>query len=98
MNNDHSLNIVRGVLSRKYFEDDSSLKVLIDAVKERQIMEHLDRLVNLLKYSNDNSYNAIFEKLNIDDNTKCKRCPLLLSLELPLTPPVMLTFLYEIFK
>ena len=59
-------------------------------------MEYYDRLSNILKWSNNKSYNARCEKLNINDNTKYKIHPLLSYLNSFFTLYIISALLYEI--
>ena len=66
---DHIVNVLKMVLSKNDVEDDSSLKVIIESVKNLQLLEHKEKLFELSNMRNKQSFNNINDKLNIDDKT-----------------------------
>ena len=75
------------------FEDDSSVKVLIESVNDIQLTKHKDRLFKLLNKRNNQSFIDVNDKLYIDEG-KIKISHLMYHLLLILS----LLFLYEIVK
>ena len=57
-----------------------------------------DCVFNILHIRNNISFNNDNDKLNIDDITKWKNYPLLLTLNVPFTSHTMPILLYEIVK
>ena len=49
------------------FEDDSSMKVIIESVKDIQLIKHEDRLFKLSNKINNQSFIDVNEKLYIDE-------------------------------
>ena len=72
--------------------------MIIDSVKKFKIKEKDNCLFNVLNMRNNISFNKNNNKLNIDNNTKQKKYPLLLTLNVPYTSHTMSVLLYEIIK
>ena len=92
------LNFIKNLIFNNDIEEDTNLEMIIDSAKWFQIKEKDDCLFNILNMRNNISFNKNNNKLNIDNNTKQKKYPLLLTLNVPYTSHTMSVLLYEIIK
>ena len=81
-------------MSKNDLEYESSSKVIIESVKDIQLMKHEDRLLKVLNVRNSQSFNNINDKLNIDDKTKNQNYSLVLTLNVPFPSHIISMLLY----
>ena len=91
LNSDQTINFVKTILSKNDLEDDSSLKVINKFVKDIQLMKLKDRLFKILNILNNQLFNNVNNKLNIDDKINNQNHPLLSTLHVPFTSHIIST-------
>ena len=98
IDNDLTLNFIKNIILNNDIKEDTTLEMIIDSVKNFQIKEKVNCLFNILNMRNNISFNKDNDNLDIDDNTKQKKYPLLLTLNEPFTSHTMSVLLYDIVK
>ena len=93
---DQAVYFVKNILSKNGLEDEFTLKVIIESVKNLQLLEHKERLFKLSNMRNKQSFNNINDKLNIDEKIKNDCYPLLSTLNVLFTSHVISFLLYDI--
>ena len=93
-----SFKIVKDLVKRKGFGDDSSIMNLIRYIKETEINDCNKRLLKLINMDVDGSRNFSYERLIVEEQVIKKKYPLLHNLHIPIIPNVISTLLQEIFK
>ena len=97
-NNDLTLNFIKNIISNNDIKEDTTLELITDSVKKFQTKEKDNSLFNILNMRNNISYNKDSDKIDIDDNTKQNKYPLLSTLNVPFTSHTISVLLYEIVK
>ena len=92
-----SFKVVKDLVKRKGFGDDSSIMNLIRYIKEIEINDCSKRLLKLINMDVDGSSNFSYERLLVEEKV-LKKNPLLHYLHIPIIPNVISTLLQEIFK
>ena len=93
---DSSFRVVKDLINRTTFGDDSSIMNLIKYIKETEISDCNKRLLNLINV--EGSSNVSYEKLQVEETELKINYPMLHSLHIPVIPNVISTILQEIFK
>ena len=93
-----SFKIVKDLVKRKGFGDDSSIMNLIRYIKEIEINDCSKRLLKLINMDVDGSRNLSYERLIVEEQVIKEKYPLLHNLHIPIIPNVISTLLQEIFK
>ena len=62
---DQVVNFVKKILSKNDSEDESSFKVIIEFVKDIQLMEHKDRLFKVLNMRCNQTFNNVMINLSL---------------------------------
>ena len=93
---DSSFRVVKDLINRTGFGDDSSIMNLIKYIKETEISDCNKRLLNLINV--EGSSNVSYEKLQVEETELKNNYPMLHSLHIPVIPNVISTILQEIFK
>ena len=91
-----SFRVVKDLINRTTFGDDSSIMNLIKYIKETEISDCNKRLLNLINV--EGSSNVSYEKLQVEETELKNNYPMLHSLYIPVIPNVISTILQEIFK
>ena len=91
-----SFRVVKDLINRTTFGDDSSIMNLIKYIKETEISDCNKRLLNLINV--EGSSNVSYEKLQVEETELKNNYPMLHSLHIPVIPNVISTILQEIFK
>ena len=94
--NASSFLVVKDLINRTGFGDDSSIINLIKYIKETEISDCNKRLLNLINV--EGSSNVSYEKLLVEETELKNNYPMLHSLHIPVIPNVISTILQEIFK
>ena len=93
-----SFKIVKDLVKRKGFGDDSSIMNLIRYIKEIEINDCSKRLLKLINMDVNGSRNFSYERLIVEEQVIKEKYPLLHNLHIPIIPNVISTLLQEIFK
>ena len=91
-----SFRVVKDLINRTSFGDDSFIMSLIKYIKETEISDCNKRLLNLINV--EGSSNVSYEKLQVEETELKINYPMLHSLHIPVIPNVISTILQEIFK
>ena len=70
LNSDQVVNFIKYIMFKNYLEEESTFKVIIESVKDVQLKEQKDWLFKVWNMRNNQSFNNINDKLNINDKTK----------------------------
>ena len=70
LNSDQVVNFIKNIMFKNYLEEESTFKVIIESVKDVQLKEQKDWLFKVWNMRNNQSFNNINDKLNINDKTK----------------------------
>ena len=81
---DQAVKFIKNIISNNGLEEDSTLKGIIKSVKYIQLKKQKDGLFKVYMRNNQ-LFNNINNKLNIDDKTKLKNYAVLLTLNVPFT-------------
>ena len=91
-----SFRVVKDLINRTTFGDDSSIMNLIKYIKETEISDCNKRLLNLITV--EGSSNVSYKKLLVEETELKINYSMLHSLHIPVIPNVISTILQEIFK
>ena len=91
-----SFRVVKDLINRTSFGDDSSIMNLIKYIKETEISDCNKRLLNLINV--EGSSNVSYERLPVEETELKNKYPMLHYLHIPVIPNVISTLLQEIFK
>ena len=67
-------------------------------MKDIQLIDQKDGVFKVLNMRNNQSFNNVSDKLNIDDESRNNNYPLLSTLNVPFTSHTISILLYEIIK
>ena len=67
-------------------------------MKDIQLIDQKDGVFKVLNMRNNQSFNNVSDKLNIDDESRNNNYPLLSTLNIPFTSHTISILLYEIIK
>ena len=93
---DLAINFTKNTISNNNIDEESTLKIIIEYVKEFQLIEQKDSLFKILNMRNNRSFINVNNNLNNDDMSKQKKYPLLSTRNVPLISHTISTLLYEI--
>ena len=88
--------VMKDLINRTGFGDDSSIMNLIKYIKETEISDCNKILLNLINV--EGSSNVSYENLQVEETELKINYPMLHSLHIPVIPNVISTILQEIFK
>ena len=93
-NSDLAVNFIKNIISKNDLEEESTLKKIIGFVKDIQLKKQKERLFKILNMRNNQLFNNINDKLNIDGKTKQQNYPSLSTLNVSFTSHTMSTLFY----